>query len=104
MPNQTNLTPFKPGQSGNPGGRPKSSAELREVIRTAFSEPLQGTEKTKLDSIVEKLIATALKGNTKAVEILFGYAYGKPKPEDNQIPYCTVIMPKPPGQKNGDDD
>lgn len=98
------MIPFKPGQSGNPGGRPRSSADLREVIKNAFSEPSETPEKTKLDEIVEKLIKTAIKGNTKATEILFAYAYGKPKPEDNHIPLCTVIMPKPPGQKTDDDD
>lgn len=35
-----NLKPFPKGKSGNPGGRPKVPAEVREAARTYTSEAL----------------------------------------------------------------
>lgn len=33
--------PFQPGQSGNPGGRPKESGEIRDLARQYSEEALQ---------------------------------------------------------------
>ena len=33
--------PFQPGQSGNPGGRPKILAEVRELARTHTAEAIE---------------------------------------------------------------
>jgi hypothetical protein len=56
---------FRPGHSGNPGGRPKEEREVVEALR------LRGLE------LAEKLIALGLKGNVRAIEVAFNRAYGK---------------------------
>ena len=58
---------FKPGQSGNPGGRPKT-----KLITQAYQELLMEidpkTGKTKATLIAEKTLKEALKGNLTAVK------------------------------------
>lgn len=36
-----NLKPFQPGKSGNPGGRPKIPAEVRELARALTMEAIE---------------------------------------------------------------
>jgi hypothetical protein len=60
--------PFKPGQSGNPGGRPKT-AKFAEAVREYLAETTGG--KTRLRQILEWL-------HKHKPEILLYYAYGKP--------------------------
>jgi hypothetical protein len=45
-----NLIPFKPGQSGNPAGRPPKDLSITSVIKKKLSEP------GKLDAIADKII------------------------------------------------
>jgi hypothetical protein len=61
-------TQFKPGQSGNPGGRPKT-AQFREEVCNFLSEKIHG--KTRLRALLEKLFS-------HKPEVLLHYAYGKP--------------------------
>src|SRR4051812_3404273 len=77
--------PFEPGQSGNPGGRPKMLKELKERIQ------LRG------DDLVDKLMAIAFdppkvkrqgrrvfmdgpgyRERVMAIEKLLAYGYGRP--------------------------
>jgi hypothetical protein len=65
-----NLRPFRRGQSGNPGGRPRVAGEFRERCQEFMSE--EGWE---------RLVALT-KGNGPvafhALELICRYAYGKP--------------------------
>jgi hypothetical protein len=80
MPNNQNLKPFKKGQSGNPDGRPPIVKDLKEFLQKRISDPaLQDPEIINLEAIANKLVQLALKGNLKAIELIFNYAYGKPK-------------------------
>jgi hypothetical protein len=63
-----NLKPWKPGQSGNPGGRPKRDV-ASEIARTVF----EGNE----EAIYRAMCKALLKGNPKAFLILAERAYGK---------------------------
>jgi hypothetical protein len=63
-------TQFRPGQSGNPGGRPKDT-EFRRILRERSPEA------------VEELFRIARTGKReanklKAIEIILAYGYGKP--------------------------
>jgi hypothetical protein len=89
-----NLRPYPKGTSGNPSGRPKVE-DLKRAIRDVLSEPHK-TAETTLKAIVNQMVTIALKGNVRAVELLFAYAYGKPKEDTPETPVNFVIMPKPP--------
>lgn len=78
---------FKPGQSGNPKGRPKKEAPdpdkiLAEALETKMKSKENAREKSAivLELLVRKLIEQALKGNQKAVpELLNRYVSIKAK-------------------------
>ena len=63
-------TAFKPGQSGNPGGRPKINEEFRERARKAVDAHV-------LDAWIGEVVA---RGDEwmRAAENLASYGYGKP--------------------------
>jgi len=63
---------FEPGQSGNPNGRPKIAQEFRENCREFMAEG--GWD--KLRGIVED---EKHRDRFRALELIMGYAYGKPK-------------------------
>ena len=55
MPNPSarglaNLRPFRPGQSGNPKGRPRGSGALKTMLRAALDACPPGSEKTYLET------------------------------------------------------
>ena len=62
--------PFKPGQSGNPGGRPKMPEEMRQILREAGPE------------LARKLLAYTEHSNPKiamwAITEALDRGYGKP--------------------------
>ena len=62
---------FKPGQSGNPGGRPKMPEEMRQILRAAGAE------------LARKLLAYTEHSNPKiamwAITEALDRAYGKPE-------------------------
>src|SRR5262245_9861086 len=64
--------PFKKGQSGNPGGRPKVVAEVKELARAHTAEAIQ-----TLVSIMNnpKSVAAA---RVSAANALLDRGYGKP--------------------------
>jgi hypothetical protein len=63
--------PFKKGESGNPGGRPRT-ADLSKAIRAYLESSLRGnSDKTRLDALIERLY----KNDPKT---LLAYGFGKP--------------------------
>jgi len=70
-------TKWKPGQSGNPNGRPKKLPDLEKLLVRVL-----GTEednKTGWEVIIEALQKKAAKGDVKAAELLLSRGYGKAK-------------------------
>lgn len=63
-------TAFRPGQSGNPGGRPKTAA-FAEEVREFLKEKIGKDEKPRVREILERLAKTK-------PEVLLHYAHGKP--------------------------
>jgi hypothetical protein len=70
-------TKFKPGQSGNPNGRPKKLPKLDELLADVLGEDKDGIEAAK--AILMALRAKATKGDVRAAEVLLDRAYGKSK-------------------------
>jgi len=62
---------FKPGQSGNPGGRPRS-ARLSEAYRAKLESDVPGDAmgRTFAEAIADVLAQRAMKGDIRAAEEL----------------------------------
>jgi hypothetical protein len=94
-----NLKPhnFQPGQSGNPGGRPKGrslTAIIREVLdsNTIKGKPLP-EGRTVADVLAEVFVAEALKGKfpfaKEVIDRADGKVVDKVEIEDNRKAYVT---------------
>lgn len=74
-------TRFKPGQSGNPGGRPKGrslTSILRELLDRNEIRGFQLKEgQTVADALVEAMVAEAIKGNAAVIKLLYDRIDGK---------------------------
>ncbi len=72
--------PFKPGQSGNPAGRPKSltlsEAYRRELAKIDESDPLK---RTHAEVLAAKMIFKASKGDVAALKEIADRVEGKAK-------------------------
>ncbi len=80
-------TQFKPGQSGNPAGKPKGTLSMRTQIQKILSteideeNPITG-EKERIsvaDVLIMKQVLKAKKGDTRAFEVLKDHIEAKPK-------------------------
>ncbi|MCP3472116.1 DUF5681 domain-containing protein [Bradyrhizobium sp. CCGUVB1N3] len=73
-------TRFKPGQSGNPRGRPKGSLNFATDLKNTLSSPITLNEGGKSRRVTTQKAALlrlreqALKGNVKALDKLLSYA------------------------------
>lgn len=70
---------FKPGQSGNPKGRPPLGLSAAEKFR-AIGEEVVDAERgwTRLDLVIRRLYADAAGGKHGAAAILLDRGWGKP--------------------------
>src|ERR1700722_1570347 len=84
MANEQNLKPWKPGQSGNPAGKPKGTRHLSAWIQEMMEDEqftrklANGRSKKEMPvkAIVGTLIAKALDGDMRAIDLLAKYGYG----------------------------
>uniref|UniRef100_A0A6M3IGT4 DUF5681 domain-containing protein n=1 Tax=viral metagenome TaxID=1070528 RepID=A0A6M3IGT4_9ZZZZ len=70
--------PWKPGQSGNPAGRPKKINTIPDILRSIGEE--EGTRDgkyTKLDVVMRKVFEFALDGKSWAVQFIAERTEGK---------------------------
>jgi hypothetical protein len=82
---------FKPGQSGNPTGRPKGSKNLATLLGKELNKKITVTENgnqkkiTFLEAVTRRLVTDSVKGNTRALELLLKTmnALGQ-KPDHNE--------------------
>ncbi len=69
-------TQFKPGQSGNPNGRPKRSKNMNTLLSNELDEKIVINEKgkritiTKRETIIKRLVNEAANGNQQAMRTL----------------------------------
>ncbi len=74
--NPQNLKPFQPGQSGNPGGRPKKKPITEAILEILASE--QGTsKKTGAQILAQVLFREGIKGRVPAIIELIDRSEGK---------------------------
>jgi hypothetical protein len=97
--NEGNLTPFKPGQSGNPQGRPPGSKNLSTILKELLEEEvdIDGEKLPFKTAIIKKLIFKAHRGNLRAIQEIFDRTEGKAKQEikhegipDQKFSYVVV--------------
>jgi len=82
---KANATSFKPGQSGNPGGRPK----LRELVRERSAKAVD-------EHVVEAWIQEVVtRGDdwVKCSELLAAYGIGKPQSAPEDLEAVTSAQP-----------
>ena len=87
--------PFKPGQSGNPKGRPKArlfDESLRQVLATKNG--------AKAKELAAKLVEKALTGNVPALKLIADRIGGPPRPpEGEKAPITPASTPQAQRQK-----
>lgn len=78
-------TRFKPGQSGNPKGRPKAAKGLKTIVRETLTQKVavrtaSGEKKiSRINAVLHKLVELAMKGNPRAMaELLKLYGAAVP--------------------------
>lgn len=72
--NNRNSSWFKPGQSGNPNGRPHKEYSITE----AFRKMLGANPETK-KLLVDRILKSALDGDMAAAKMIWQYMDGMPK-------------------------
>lgn len=80
-----NLKPFKKGEDPrrNVAGGPRKLPKLDELLANLLGEEVEGGL-TAADKILQAIYQRALKGDTKAAELLLNRGYGKPKDNEGQ--------------------
>lgn len=86
MANEENLKSYKPGQSGNPKGRPKGSKNRSTIARQwlevnqKLKNPITGQDETmsQEDLMTLALIKKAREGDVSAYKALMDSGYGAP--------------------------
>jgi hypothetical protein len=75
-----NLKPFKPGQSGNPNGRPKSitlSEAYRKMLATV--DDTDPEKRTRAEVLAEQMYVKAKAGDVPALREIADRVEGKPR-------------------------
>ena len=83
-------TRFKPGESGNPSGRPKDRPSLASAIEQALSEPVvvieHGRRKrlTKMEATARQLANKGAAGDLRAVSLIAGVTRAEEAPSGQE--------------------
>lgn len=79
---------FKPGQSGNPRGRPKGTRNLKTDLEEELKETITVSESgrskrlSKQRALVKAMVAKALKGDARSTALLLGLIDKLISPDD----------------------
>ena len=93
-------TQFKPGQSGNPLGRPRRKLDMSVALNKALNDKIRvsnlGTTRTGMEAVVQSIVDRVLQGDSKGIVAmmnLFNKAkLFKPVPNPTRLS-GVVIMP-----------
>ena len=70
---------WKPGQSGNPRGRPKKTKDVEKLFQRELDATIRITEKgetrtiTKREALIKGMVNDALRGNRHAQKVTLGF-------------------------------
>ena len=78
-PHEKRPQTFKPGQSGNPGGRKKNTLSFVNQIEKVLEQVDEATGKTHLELLAEKYVELGEAGNVTALENIMARLHGKPE-------------------------
>jgi len=99
MPQNIEAHKWQPGQSGNPGGRPRTSIFRDALVRaiTKLAKDKSGHQVELIDAIAQQLMAKAIKGDLAAIAMIADRTDGKPAqsvtvggPDGGAIPITTL--------------
>lgn len=88
-------TRFKPGQSGNPKGRPRGAKGLNTLVRQNLTQKVavrtpNGEKKiTRIEAVIHKTLEQAMKGNARAIAELLKL-YSAAVPEERAPDHSTA--------------
>ena len=69
------MTLFQPGQSGNPGGKPKQAKQFRDALIRQLEKA--DNDGKKLDAVARRLVENAIGGETSAIREIADRIDGK---------------------------
>lgn len=92
---------WKPGQSGNPAGRPPKAVCLTDTMRAYLDGTIdtQGGQITRAEALVRAVYGNAMKGDVAAQKLMINYIDGMPvqKIEQTNItPIDKIEIIRPP--------
>lgn len=70
---------WKPGQSGNPNGRPTKETSLTELMRQFLQDIPDGQDKTYKELFIKKVFKIAIDGDIAAIRLIWNYLDGMPE-------------------------
>jgi hypothetical protein len=79
---------WKPGQSGNPAGRPKKGKTLTDILEkhgrkrdVLYKDPATGEQRymSRKEALAKELWMLALKGDVQAIKYIYDRIDGKPE-------------------------
>jgi hypothetical protein len=86
---------FRPGESGNPSGRPKGVRNFKSDLRdelaemTSFCEGGHEVSISKQRAVIKRLVAAAIEGDARSIATLMAFcarAFGNDTDEQEQPP------------------
>jgi uncharacterized protein DUF5681 len=92
---------FRPGQSGNPNGRPKGARNFKSDLRdelsemTSFRECGHEVSISKQRALIKRLVASAIEGDARSIATLMSFcarAFGDDNDDQQQAPEDHEIV------------
>jgi hypothetical protein len=92
---------FRPGQTGNPNGRPKGTRNFKSDLREELSETISFREGnrevsiSKQRALIKRLVASAIDGDPRSIATLMSFcarAFGEDNDDQQQAPEDREIV------------